>query len=79
MTTTKRRHEKARALYEACRGWPPMTPVTVKRANGLLLESVTESRAWLTPAGGAYVRVYGIPGNTRLDRVTLRTAQKGCG
>lgn len=75
MTSTKRRHEKAWALYQQCRMWPVGSAVTVRRANGETLDTVTESPVWC--ACGAYVRVRGIPGNTRLDRVTLKAAPKG--
>lgn len=69
--STKRRHDKAQALYEKRRHWPLGTPVTVCRANGGTLVTVTESHVF-RHEGGAYVRVSGIPGNTRLDRVTRR-------
>jgi len=78
MTSKNQRHDKARALYEARRCWPPATPVTVKRANGETLDTITECGPFFFN-GGAYVRVHGIPGNTRLDRVTLRAAPKGGG
>lgn len=76
--STKRRHAKAYDLFRAWRDWPLGQSVTVKRANGETLETVTESAVWYA-RGGAYVRVHGIPGNTRLDRVTLRAAMKGGG
>lgn len=75
MTTTKRRHEKARALYLERRLWIAGVAVTVKRANGETLETVTECRPWFD-RGGAYVRVRGIPGNTRLSRVSLRVSKE---
>lgn len=78
MTTTKRRHEKALALYKERVLWPLGLRVRVKRANGKTLDTVTTSAVWYA-RGGAYVRVHGISGNTRLDRVTLRTAPKGGG
>lgn len=77
-TSTKRRHEKALALYQQCRSWPPETSVTVCRDNGETLETSTACSPWFD-RGGAYVRVHGIPGNTRLDRVTLRGTPKGGG
>jgi hypothetical protein len=67
--STDRRHRKAWELYKECMDWSTGTPVTVQRANGTTLKTVTESRPWFD-RGGAYVRVRGIPGNTRLDRVT---------
>lgn len=70
-SSTLRRHERNAKLVKAWRDVPTGTPVCVRRANGLLLLSVTNSRAWLATGGGAYVRVRGIPGNTRLDRVSL--------
>lgn len=69
--STKRRHARALALYRKRCHWAVGTPVTVRRANGGTLVTVTSSIVWAS-AGGAYVRVEGIPGNTRLDRVTLR-------
>jgi hypothetical protein len=59
----------ARGLYWARMNWPVGLAVIVRRANGETLKTVTESRPWFDD-GGAYVRVRGIPGNTRLDRVT---------
>lgn len=78
MTSTKRRHEKALALYEERKDWPSGTTVTVRRDNGKTLRTYTECSPWFDD-GGSYVRVFGIPGNTRLDRVTLRAAPKGGG
>lgn len=67
--STDRRRVQARALYLSLRGLPAGTAVTVRRANGETLDTVTECRPWFD-RGGAYVRVRGISGNTRLDRVT---------
>lgn len=70
MTTTARRHEKNR---EAVVAWthPIGTRVDVRRANGESLTTVTESTAFLVDGAHAFIRVRGIPGNTRLDRVTV--------
>lgn len=74
--STKRRHERALALYRECRLWPLGQSVMVHRDNGETLATVTESAVWYT-RGGAYVRVRGIPGNTRLARVSRRDAKEG--
>ena len=70
MATTSRRHERNRALVEQ---WlaPVGTTVTVERANGERLVTVTESGAFLLDGKHAFIRVRGIPGNTRLSRVTV--------
>ena len=66
--STRRRHERNRALVDT---WlaPIGARVTVRRSNGETLHTITESDAWFRN-GGAYIRVRGIPGNTRLARVT---------
>lgn len=69
--STDRRHLKAYHLYLDRLHWPSGMAVTVRRANGTTLKTVTESRPWFDN-GGAYVRVAGIPGNTRLGRVSPR-------
>lgn len=74
--STERRHAKAYDLYRACRDWPLGSAVRVSRSNGETLDTVTESAVWHA-RGGAYVRVRGIPGNTRLSRVSLRVLKEG--
>lgn len=70
MTTTARRHEKNRALVKQ---WlaPIGATVTVERANGGSLVTVTESGAFLLDGKHALIRVRGIPGNVRLSRVRV--------
>lgn len=75
-SSTKRRHEKAKALFARWVGVTDGTPVIVRRANGETLETITESEAWYV-RGGAYIRVRGIPGNTRLSRVSLADTKAG--
>ena len=71
MGSTTRRHEKNRKMVEA---WthPVGTSVMVERANGEQLGTVTESEAFLLDGSHALIRVRGIPGNTRLSRVSVR-------
>jgi hypothetical protein len=66
---TERRHEKNRTLVA---NWlaPIGTVVTVKRANGTTFVTATTSRAFLLDGAHAFVQAHGIPGNTRLSRVT---------
>jgi hypothetical protein len=66
--STQRRHEKNRAAVRAWR-YPPGTAVRVRRARGDTVLSFTASSAFLVDGCHAFVRVEGIPGNTRLDRV----------
>lgn len=66
--STERRHERNRI---AVANWkhPIGTRVKVTRANGRAFITWTESEAFLLDDAHALVRVRGIPGNTRLDRV----------
>lgn len=77
-TSTQRRHEKNREAVRAFK-YPPGTAVDVERANGTSLRTVTTSYAFLLDGCHAFVQVEGIPGNTRLDRVTpiTKAARKG--
>lgn len=71
--STERRHQKNR---EAVVAWthPVGTRVKVRRANGRDLTTWPETTAFLVDNAHAFIRVQGIPGNTRLDRV--RVARK---
>lgn len=70
---TDRRHEKNRALFDAWKDVPAGRPVRVQRANGTVLDTVTEGPPYLINNAHALVRVVDIPGGTRLSRVTLLT------
>lgn len=70
MTTTAQRHAKNRVLV-AMWSAPIGATVTVERANGNRLVTVTESGAFLVDNKHAFIRVRGIPGNARLHRVRL--------
>lgn len=74
--STRRRHRRNRELVA---GWNHLigTPVLVCRDNGAELETVTESEAFLSGGYHALIRVRGIPGNTRLSRVSLRVSKEG--
>lgn len=67
--STKRRHERNAELVAA---WthPIGTRVVVERSNGETLETVTESESFLLDGAHAMICVRGIPGNTKLSRVT---------
>lgn len=67
--STYRRHARAQALYNDRYLWPVGLAVKVRRDNGKTLKTVTIGPVMYSK-GGAYVCVAGIPGNTRLDRVT---------
>jgi hypothetical protein len=68
--STSRRHGRNRkALREF--EHPPGTRVRVRRDRGDVLETVTESYAFLLDGCLAMIVVEGIPGNTRLDRVEV--------
>ena len=67
--STQRRHEKNRAAVRAFKH-PSGTPVEVERANGIRFRTFTTSLAFLLDGAHAFVQVEGIPGNTRLSRVT---------
>lgn len=68
--STKRRHKRDAALFAEWVGTPIGQRVTVARANGTTLKTITGSGPVLYD-GSAMIRVEGIPGNTRLERVTL--------
>ena len=70
-TSTKRRHQAARALYRKWADVPVGTDVSVHRDNGERLETVTTSEPFLLKNAYALVQVKGIPGNVRLSRVKL--------
>ncbi len=69
MTSTDRRHEANRRLFEAWQH-PAGTSVLVKRANGETLRTRTTGCAFWSN-GGAYVTVEGIPGNTAMRRISI--------
>lgn len=69
--STERRHKRNLELYRSLCRCRAGTPVLVQRANGEVLDTVTESLVFLLN-GGAYVRVRGIHGNTALHRVSLK-------
>lgn len=69
--STKRRHKRNAALFAEWAGVPIGQRVTVRRARGDVLKTVTESRAEFVNGKHAMIAVAGVPGNTRLDRVTL--------
>lgn len=66
---TKRRTQRDAELLAQWTGTTIGTKVTVHRANGSFLKTVTLSDPFSLHAG-AYVRVQGIAGNTHLRRVT---------
>lgn len=57
-------------LVKAWMGVVIGAPVVVTRANGETLETITESPAFLVAGCHAMIQVRGIPGNTKLSRVT---------
>lgn len=67
--STRRRRQRNAERFDLWRDFEEGGRVTVQRANGGQLRTVTISEPWLTDEGGAYVRVKGIPGNTALRRV----------
>lgn len=69
--STKRRHERNKALVEQWRGRPAGFRVTVERDNGETIRTVTTCDAFLFDGAHAMIRVEGIPGNVKLSRVTM--------
>lgn len=69
MISTERRHKRNAELVAAWRH-PVGTGVVVTRDNGKTPETVTTSEAFLLDGAHAMIRVQGIPGNTRLSRVS---------
>ena len=67
--STIRRRERDAALIREWAGTPMGQRVTVLRANGVSLKTITISHPFATDTG-SYVAVEGIPGNTALHRVT---------
>lgn len=70
MSTTKRRDARDAALLKEWSGTPIGQRVTVQRANGEELKTVTLTSPFALDGRGAYVRVEGVPGNTHLRRVS---------
>lgn len=68
--STERRHERNRAMVRDFTH-PPGTAVIVHRANGGAALAFTASHAFLLDGAHALIRIEGIPGNTRLDRVEV--------
>lgn len=68
--STERRHERNRAAVAAF-AHPPGTAVIVHRAKGGTVLAFTASHAFLLDDAHALIRIEGIPGNTRLDRVEV--------
>jgi hypothetical protein len=69
--STRRRHERNAELVGEWVDVRKGQRVTVRRDNGKVLKTVTESMATLVDGKHAMIRVAGIPGNTRLGRVRL--------
>lgn len=67
--STKRRRKRNAALFSEWVGTPIGQRVTVTRANGTTLKTITESGPMMVDNKHAMICVKGIPGNTRLDRV----------
>jgi len=67
--STIRRRERDTALIREWEGTPVGQRVTVRRANGEVLKTITQTSPFALETG-AYVVVDGISGNTALHRVT---------
>lgn len=68
--STHRRARRNASLMLKWANTPPGQRVTVRRANGTTLKTITTTAPYITDNGGAYIVVEGIPGNTALHRVT---------